>query len=174
MLKLKSLIFYKILLFSLISIACSAQEHIEKVQTIDSTNFSNNHKNYRNGSEENLEVLPFEIVDQVPVYPGCEFLTTNEEQKKCMMDNVQNHFMFNFNTDVGNKKVNGLIKSIIQFTIDKEGNITNLTANGSIEKINKEAIRVGKTLPKMTPGEHNGKLVDVLYTLPITFMVDRK
>jgi hypothetical protein len=34
-----------------------------------------------------LEV-PFAIIDEVPIYPGCESLATNEERKQCMSNNI--------------------------------------------------------------------------------------
>ena len=35
--------------------------------------------------------------------------------------------------------------------------------------LDKEAIRVVKSLPKFTPGRQNGQPVRVWYTLPVTF-----
>ena len=37
--------------------------------------------------------------------------------------------------------------------------------------LDKEAIRVVKSLPIFTPGRHKGKPVDVWYVLPVTFMM---
>src|SRR5690606_34778817 len=44
--------------------------------------------------------VPFAIVDQVPVFPGCENLSSNEERKECMSQKVQEFVTRNFNTNM--------------------------------------------------------------------------
>ena len=61
---------------------------------------------------------------------------------------------------------------ICQFTIKKDGSISteNITIIRSPHKLlNKEAIRLIKNMPKWKPGMHEGKKVNVLFALPITF-----
>ena len=54
--------------------------------------------------------------------------------------------------------------------IDKTGKVGKVKVIRSIDKdIDKEAVRVCKSLPKFTPGRQNGKAVAVWYTLPVTF-----
>src|SRR5690606_2941080 len=47
------------------------------------------------------DALPFAIIEQVPVFPGCEELPSNEERKKCMTDKVSEFVARNFNTGLG-------------------------------------------------------------------------
>ena len=57
------------------------------------------------------------------------------------------------------------------FKIDHKGDIVNVQARGPHARLEKEAIRVVKTLPKMIPAKQRGKAVSVKYTLPITLEV---
>ncbi len=58
------------------------------------------------------------------------------------------------------------------FKIDEKGNITDIRARAPHIKLEEEAIRVMKLLPKMIPGKQKGKTVAVLYSLPIAFNVE--
>ncbi|MBR5169828.1 MAG: TonB family protein [Muribaculaceae bacterium] len=62
---------------------------------------------------------------------------------------------------------------IVQFLVDKTtGKVGEVKVVRSADKyLDKEAIRVVKSLPKFTPGSHNGEPVDVWYVLPVTFMM---
>jgi periplasmic protein TonB len=122
--------------------------------------------------EEVPEDVPFAIIEEAPVFPGCK--GTKEEKKKCLQEQIQEHVNANFNTGLaselglpaGKKKVH------VQFNIDKEGNITNVAARGPHVRLEKEAARVVEKLPKMIPGKQRGRPVGVKYTLPITLIVE--
>ncbi|MCF7568321.1 M56 family metallopeptidase [Sabulilitoribacter arenilitoris] len=123
--------------------------------------------------KEHVEV-PFAVIEQVPVFPGCEGLPQNE-QKKCISDKISKFVARKFNTDlatqlglVGRQRIN------VIFKIDKEGNVTGIRSRAPHPDLEAEAIRVIKTLPKMTPGKHNGKHVIVPYSLPIIFQLQDK
>lgn len=122
--------------------------------------------------EEEIEKdIPFAIIEEAPVFPGC---TGNKAQKRqCLQDKIKAHVNKKFRTQIaqdiglsaGKKKV------YVQFTIDKSGNITNVKARGPHARLEKEAIRVVKLLPKMKPGLQRTRPVRVSYTLPITLLV---
>ena len=112
--------------------------------------------------------VPFALIDQVPLYPGCENLASNEEQKKCMSSKIQEHIMKNFNSEVG-KGLTGVNRVIVQFKIDKEGKIADVKARAASPELEKEGIRVVESLPQMTPGQQNGQNANVMYSLPIVF-----
>ena len=114
------------------------------------------------------EEIPFALIEQVPLFPGCEQLSTNEEQKKCMSSKIQEHIMKNFNSEVG-KGLTGVNRVIVQFKIDKEGKIADVKARAASPELEKEGIRVVESLPQMTPGKQNGRDVNVMYSLPIVF-----
>lgn len=115
--------------------------------------------------------VPFPIVDQAPIFPGCEDLP-NKEQKVCMSTNISRHVNKNFNTKLAKDlKLTGRQRITVIFKIDTEGNIKDVRSRAPHPDLEAEAIRVIKTLPKMIPGEQRGKLVNVPYSLPIIFQV---
>lgn len=63
----------------------------------------------------------------------------------------------------------------VQFVIAEDGAITNARIFKAVHPLlDEEALRVVNAMPKWTPGSQNGKAVKVLYTLPITFKLDKK
>jgi len=114
--------------------------------------------------------LTFKDIDKVPVYPGCEGMS-NDEAKKCFTQNVAQHVVKEFSKDIKNAEITGRQKIVVQFVIDSNGDIKDVTAKSDFKELQDEAIRVAKTLPKMIPGEHQGKKVAVQFALPILFEI---
>ena len=109
-----------------------------------------------------------------PIYPGCEKKQNNDERKKCMSERVQKFVMKKFNTGLPEYLgLDGLQKISVKFNINQEGNIVDIEAIASHPKLEKEAIRVIKKLPKIKPGYENGKPVVVSYSLPFSLMVGK-
>ncbi|EDP97432.1 energy transducer TonB [Kordia algicida OT-1] len=120
-----------------------------------------------------LEV-PFAFVEDAPIFPGCEKYKSKKEQKKCMSEKIQKHVNKKFNTriaeDVGLEE--GVKRINVLFTIDENGNVIGIQSRAPHPKLQKEAERVVRLLPKMTPGKQRNQNVKVKYTLPIIFRVD--
>ncbi len=122
--------------------------------------------------EEILEDVPFAIIEDAPVFPGCK--GSKAAKKKCLQEKIKKHVNRKYNTglagdlglDPGKKKV------YVQFKISKTGSIVEVRARGPHKRLEKEAIRVVKLLPKMIPGKQRGRAVGVKYTLPITLLVE--
>ena len=122
--------------------------------------------------EEELEKdIPFAIIEEAPVYPGCK--GNKEELKRCLQDKINSHVLKYFKTELAQELglTPGKKKVYVQFKIDKTGVITNIKARGPHVRLEKEAIRVVDMLPQMTPGRQRTKPVGVSYTLPITLLV---
>jgi hypothetical protein len=118
-----------------------------------------------------LEV-PFAIIDEVPIYPGCESLATNEERKQCMSNNIALFVNTNFNTNLGKElELKGRQRINVVFKIGTDGNISGARSKAPHPALEEEAVRVINSLPKFTPGKNNGKNVIVPYSLPIIFQV---
>ncbi|MEL6810422.1 MAG: energy transducer TonB [Bacteroidota bacterium] len=123
--------------------------------------------------EEEIADVPFAVIENVPVYPGCENAGNNNAKKKCMSEKVQKFVQKKFNTELANDLgLEGRQRISVQFKIDKNGNIVNVRARAPHPRLEQEAIKVVKALPKMTPGRQRGKAVGVLYALPILFQVE--
>lgn len=119
------------------------------------------------------EVVPFSVIDDVPVYPGCEDLKTQVEKKDCMSENITNFVSKNFNAKIANQHgLGGRQRVNVIFKINKEGVITGIRARAPHPALEKEAIRMISLLPKMKPGMHGDKVVTVPYSLPIIFEVE--
>ena len=117
--------------------------------------------------------VPFAVIENVPVYPGCNE-KSNEELKKCMSDKISEFVNIHFDM----KMIEALdlppkiYRSAIQFKIDNQGNVVDVHARADYPEIGKEAVRVVSNLPQMIPGKQKGKNVGVLYSLPIIFKIE--
>jgi protein TonB len=119
--------------------------------------------------EEVIEDVPFALIQQVPIFPGCE---NAKDQKACMNEKINKFVNKKFDTGLGNELgLSGRNRVSVQFKIDKNGDIVNVRARGPHPRLEQEAIRVIKALPKMIPGEQRGQKVGVLYGLPINFVI---
>jgi protein TonB len=125
-----------------------------------------------NLDEEIMEDVPFAIIEDVPIYPGCK--GSKAELKECLQDAIANHVNRKFNanlaSDLGLSP--GVKKIFVMFKIDKTGNITDVQARAPHKRLEAEAIRVVESLPKMIPGKQRGRAVGVKYSLPIAFKVE--
>ena len=120
--------------------------------------------------EEDVEV-PFAVIENVPVFPGCE-RGNNEKKRKCMSEKIAKFVQRKFNTDLaGDLGLTGRQRISVIFKIDKSGNVTGVRARAPHPRLEKEAQRVINLLPKMQPGKQRGKAVIVPYSLPIIFQV---
>ncbi|WP_430410327.1 energy transducer TonB [Kordia sp.] len=122
--------------------------------------------------EEVIEDVPFSIIEDAPIFPGCEKYSSKAERKKCMSEKVQKHVNRKFNTELASDlDLEGIQKIYVVFTIDKQGNITGVRSRAPHPRLAKEAEKVVKSLPRMKPGKQRGKTVKVTYNLPIVFKV---
>jgi protein TonB len=99
----------------------------------------------------------FTSVEQMPQFPGGD---------AALMKYLSSHIQYPAMAAENN--VQG--KVILQFVVEKDGRVGEVKVARSVDKdLDKEAIRVVKSLPKFTPGRQNGQAVRVWYTLPVTF-----
>jgi len=112
--------------------------------------------------------MGFAVIEDVPVYPGCENSPKNK-MRKCFNQQMIEHIKQNFRypKKAQRKKISGRVNTI--FTIDKKGKITKIRTFGADEILMNEARRIISLLPRMTPGKQKGKLVRVPFAIPITF-----
>ena len=124
-------------------------------------------------ADEEISDVPFSVIENVPIYPGCEKKKNNAEKKKCMSEKVMKFVQKKFNTDLaGDLGLEGRQRISVQFKIDKNGNVVNVRVRVPHPKLEQEAVKVVNALPKMIPGKQRGKAVGVLYSLPILFQVE--
>ncbi len=119
-----------------------------------------------NSDEQVSTVVPFMKADKGPIFPGCE---NDEHQKTCFVQKIQEHVIANFTYPKEAQKEGVEGKVNLFFVINREGEITNLKAEGADEILMNEAKRIVNTIPKMKPGTHDGGPVEIGFSLPITF-----
>lgn len=115
--------------------------------------------------EEDVDV-PFAVIEDVPIFPGCE---SSSNKRDCFNEMMQKHIRKNFRypeiaQDMG---VQGRVN--VMFTIQKDGSIGNIRYRGPDKNLEAEALRIIEKLPRMTPGKQRGRAVRVPFSIPITF-----
>ncbi len=123
-------------------------------------------------NDEGIGDVPFAVIEEVPIYPGCEIFNSNDQRKNCMSEKINAFFAENFNTALGSELgLSGINRIYVQFRIEATGSITVLGTRGPHPRLEEEAMRVVSLLPNMVPGRQRGQPVGVLYSLPIVFRV---
>lgn len=99
----------------------------------------------------------FTAVEQMPAFPGGE---------AALMKWISDHIRYPSIAQENN--IQGRVT--VQFVVTKTGSIGEVKVVRSKDPdLDKEAVRVVKSLPKFQPGKMNGQPVNVWYTLPINF-----
>lgn len=108
--------------------------------------------------EEEPEDEPiFVIVENKPEYPGGDAALM-----KYISENIKYPVIAQENGIQG--------RVICQFVVNKDGSIVDITVVRGVDpSLDKEAVRVIKSMPTWKPGKQRGKAVRVKYTLPIVF-----
>ncbi|TQD39623.1 energy transducer TonB [Haloflavibacter putidus] len=122
--------------------------------------------------EEPIADVPFTAIEDVPIFPGCEQFSSNDKRRACMSSKIKDFVNKKFNTDLGAELgLSGVNRVYVKFKIDAKGKVVGVQARAPHPRLQREAERVVKMLPDMTPGKQRGKAVGVLYSLPIVFQV---
>ena len=119
--------------------------------------------------EEDLDLdVPFAIIEDVPLYPGCEKVPKSE-RRNCFQKEIQKHINKNFRYPEIAQEMGIQGRVFVQFTIQKDGSISGIRTRGPDKNLEKEANRIISKLPRMTPGKQRGRPVRVPFSIPITF-----
>ncbi len=108
------------------------------------------------------------VIEEIPIFPGCEGLD-DENSRICFQQKIAAHIESNFQYPklALEKKLEGRVSVI--FVITKEGEITNIRTRGPHSILEKDAIKIIKLLPRMTPAKQNGVPVKIPFAIPITY-----
>ncbi len=112
--------------------------------------------------------VPFSVVDEVPIFPGCEDV---DDKRACFNEKIQKHISkhFNYPKAAIDANIEGRVSSM--FMISSEGTIENINMRGPDKLLEDEVERIIKRLPQMTPGKQSGKAVNVPFSIPVQFKV---
>ena len=102
----------------------------------------------------------FEIVHQQPEFPGGGAALLRFFHQNLRIPPIHSESL-----PTGN--------AILQFIVRKDGTIDEITVlRGIAPAIDREIVRVMQLMPRWTPGEHYGRVVNTHYTLPIRISFD--
>ncbi|MDV7139891.1 M56 family metallopeptidase [Maribacter sp. TH_r10] len=113
--------------------------------------------------------VPFAVVDEVPVFPGCEDAT---DKRACFQQKMQEHISKNFHYPEEAQKLGYQGRVNVLFTINSSGEIENIKKRGPHKLLEEEVHRIISRLPQMQPGKQKGEVVDVPYSIPVSFVLD--
>ena len=122
--------------------------------------------------QDSAGVEDFQILDKVPVYPGC-FPEKEENRKMCFQEKIYRHVARNFRYPEFAQKTGIQGRVFVQFIIDKDGSIVGIRTRGPHPILEIEAKRIISRLPKFIPGYVDGKAVKVPFSVPITFKLQK-
>ncbi len=115
--------------------------------------------------EEEAEVA-FAVIEDVPVFPGCE---DAKDKRACFQEMMNKHIAKNFRYPELAQEMGIQGRVNIMFVIQKDGSIGNVQMRGPDKNLETEARRIIDKLPKMVPGKQRGQAVKVPFSIPITF-----
>ena len=103
------------------------------------------------------ETKIFTVVEQMPMYPGGDAALMGY-----LRDNIH------YPTVAAEYGVQGRV--VVGFVVERDGSITDVKVLRSVDpSLDREAMRVVKSMPRWTPGKQNGSAVRVKYQVPVTF-----
>ena len=104
--------------------------------------------------------MVFDVVEVMPQYPGGQIAML-----KYIMENMK------YPKQAMKEGIQGRVA--VRFIVEKDGSISDVKPILSVHPLlNKEAVRVVKSMPKWSPGKQNGKPVRVRFNLPIMFKLN--
>lgn len=138
----------------LISIS-NGDAEIEKMENPPLANQSPEQENTPSDEEE--EVI-YMVVEKMPEFPGGQ-----QALFTFLCENVA------YPADAHTNGIQGRV--ICQFIVEKDGRVSDVQVvrSSGDSSLDKEALRVIKSMPNWTPGTQRGKPVRVKYTIPINF-----
>lgn len=115
--------------------------------------------------------VPFAVIDEVPVFPGCENVSL-DERRACFQDKMNEHIRthFQYPAEAQEKGIQG--KVYVQFTINEVGAIEGVRLRGPDKQLEDEVRRMVSLLPQMQPGKQKGRPVKVPFSIPVNFVLE--
>jgi len=130
--------------------------------------------NAQRGSESN-EI--FQIVGEMPRFPGCEDMEGSIDEKEACSKEKLLIFIYDNVVYPDSARLNGIEGTVVvRFVVDKTGKIINDTLlkdiGGGCGEAALEMVKMLNEMPeKWVPGKQGGQAVNVYYTLPIKFRI---
>ena len=113
----------------------------------------------------------FQVVEQMPQFPGCENNTDKNTQHTCaktaMLKYIYDHPAYQAQKDKG-----ATATAVVRFIVRKDGSIDDVkTVRAHTDDM--EAVlsinSIFESMPKWNPGKQRGRTVDVYFNVPVKF-----
>jgi protein TonB len=126
--------------------------------------------------EKPKEEKVFKIVEQMPRFPGCEGKGLSDEKLKICSDKEMLEFVYGNIKYPKGAQENGIEgRVILVYLVNKDGTISDVEVlRDPGGGCGEEAMRVIKMMPKWIPGKSRGKVVQMKYTFPVSFKLNKK
>ncbi len=115
----------------------------------------------------------FKVVEQTPLFPGCEDVADKTERQQCAEEKML-QFIYSNIQYPGIARENGVSGMVVvQFVVERDGSISNITLVRDIGAgCGEEAKRIVAMMPKWNPGKQRERPVRVQFTLPVRFKLE--
>tara|TARA_Y100000994_G_scaffold19042_1_gene13942 strand:+ start:49 stop:513 length:465 start_codon:yes stop_codon:yes gene_type:complete len=123
------------------------------------------------GADSNeLEAVLFAVVEDPPIFYNCNRSASRADKQLCFQQGVMQHIVDNFEYPTISKEMGISERIIVNFHVNKEGQIINVRAvRGNDKHLKAEAIRLVKSIPTLIPAKQRGQAVSCSFTVPISF-----
>lgn len=137
------------------ALCTSAQE----LKTYNTSNYNGQAQTSQQECCLGEEEKPYVHVEQMPEFPG---------GLQALLQHISNELKYP--ETAKDNGIEGMV--VVQFVVKADGTVGDVKVTRSLDPdCNKEAVRLVRSLPRWTPGRHNGRAVTVYYTLPIRFRI---
>ena len=132
-------------------------KYVEPQNNLTDNKSANSVPSYESKASTVVTTKVYDVVEQMPSFPGgqaalFDFLSKNIHYPVVAEENG----------------IQGRV--IVTFVVECDGSITDVRVVKSVDpSLDKEAVRVTKSMPRWNPGKHNGSAVRVKFTVPVTF-----
>lgn len=119
----------------------------------------------------------FKVVEEQPLFPGCNTSTEENEKLDCSKTKLLNYIYQNITYPPSAREAGIQGQVVIRFVVEKDGTLSNLevvkeigggcgeAAKQVFEKMNWQGL-------KWTPAKQRGKVVRVVYNVPVKFKLE--
>lgn len=109
-------------------------------------------------------------VDQMPRFPGCEELETDQQKVACSKKRLFEFILKNMKYPTEARKAGIEGRVVLSYTVEKDGKISDVKVEKGIGGgCDEAAVALIKSMPNWIPGMKDGKPVSVQMKLPIIF-----
>jgi protein TonB len=121
---------------------------------------------------ENM-AIPFAVVEQIPLFNSCKEIEKTL-QRECFQEEIKKHIEKHLKYPKEAKENKIEARVIVTFEIEKDGKVSVERVKSNLRNeygilFETEAKRIINKLPDFIPAMQRGKIVKVIYAIPITF-----